>query len=320
MIGLKKKKVPEKVTTVESLEEPVSTDQSETESQPVQHLVRKRVSALNKEESKPLMQNFKATLEEEKGLEEEEFKPNRLSFSKLANRSAEVDEDEEEGEAQPEETKSNGAQLEPLQNEAAESKQTAESKPVIESKQAESVWDTPNVEDKESEEIFTEPEESSKGVISEGENEIYSILARLQNVVENYNKGDCNYESENISIRYAAGVREIKVEDGWMYFPIRRVYVNGSAVKFDTVDEVRLKSGDKIELDLGVSIVIPKGYILEFKNVENAKTKFGIEIPEGTVVRAPDAIFNIVVPVIPIDDLAYVCKNRSIVRATLKAI
>ena len=110
------------------------------------------------------------------------------------------------------------------------------------------------------------------------------------------------------------------MDNGWIYFPIKQVFVNGRKRNFNSVHEVRLKRDDKVELDLGVSAVVPKGYVLEFRNVENSKTKFGIEVPAGTAVGAHDALYPIVVQVNPVDDLAYVCQNRSIVRATLKAV
>lgn len=150
--------------------------------------------------------------------------------------------------------------------------------------------------------------------------ESQDILSKLDRAVKKYVNPQNGFECETISLRYASGVSEVKVDNGWIYFPIKQVFVNGRKSNFNNVHEVRLKRNDRVELDLGVSAVIPRGYALEFRNVENAKTKFGIEVPDGTVIRAQDALYSMVVPVNPIDDLAYVCQNRSIVRATLKVV
>lgn len=162
------------------------------------------------------------------------------------------------------------------------------------------------------------PVEKTDGIKKSKESQ--DIISKLDRAVKKYVDPQNGFKCETISLRYASGVNEVKVDNGWIYFPIKQVFVNGRKSNFNNVHEVRLKRNDRVELDLGVSAIIPRGYVLEFRNVENAKTKFGIEVPDGTVIRAQDALYSMVVPVNPIDDLAYVCQNRSIVRATLKAV
>ena len=89
-------------------------------------------------------------------------------------------------------------------------------------------------------------------------NESQDILLKLGRAVNRYADPYCGFECETVSLRYASGVNEVKVDNGWIYFPIKQVFVNGRKRNFNSVHEVRLKRDDKVELDLGVSAVVPK--------------------------------------------------------------
>lgn len=176
------------------------------------------------------------------------------------------------------------------------------------------------VQSVEGETKFVDAETDEIVLKFEPEQKEYSILERLRDVIDEYRNSDSGVFADTAKLRYCDGVSEAVIEDGELHLPIRKVYVGGKEVPFNSVGEVRIPPTTEIELDLGVSMVLPDGINLELSEISGVETKFGLSLKSKCILNRQDALFPIVVVMRPVDEVAYVNRYRSLIKARFVAV
>lgn len=163
---------------------------------------------------------------------------------------------------------------------------------------------------------ITEPESKQVFVAEKIKPSKESLLDRFKGVVAKYNTENSGVVSSEASIMYYDDtVSDVKMSNGEMLMPIRKVYLNGVEVPFDSLGEVRIPHGGEIEVDLGVSIAMPNGVNLQIDGVSELTKKFGLNLRNPLMLRRQETVHPIVVQLVAVDELAYISKYQSVVQA-----
>lgn len=139
-----------------------------------------------------------------------------------------------------------------------------------------------------------------------------SILEKLVSVAQEYQKLDAGVASNEVSVRYCDGVKSGYIKNSELYLPIRMVYVNGLARPFDSVGEVKVPMGAKVEVDFGTSFALTGGIGIQMTAVDDCENKFGLRLKSKECIRRQEALFPLVAEFEVVDEIAYVSKFQSI--------
>lgn len=174
-----------------------------------------------------------------------------------------------------------------------------------------------DVEVKSAEKSFTAEERVQEFQVIEPV-EKDSLLGKLCRVIEHFNASDTNVYSEAISVKYSGdGIADVTVKNHSLILPLDKVYLGGRAKEWNRVDEVNIPMDSEVEIDLGISVIMPDNVVLEINGVPELTSKFGLALKEPIRLRRQEAIFPIVVKAVAVDDLAYVQKHQSLFRAQI---
>lgn len=162
--------------------------------------------------------------------------------------------------------------------------------------------------------------DSTSGGMVEGDRKSSSVFNRLSNAISDYNDKNTGIFSDDVSVRYEDD-NSIAVKitsDGRMCLPNRRLFKEGHVVPWDFVNEIRIQKGMEVELDLGVSFLLPNHYALEIFGISDMRNKYGVELVNGVQrLNRQTAMQPITLVLRALDDLAYVQHYQSIVQARL---
>ena len=118
-----------------------------------------------------------------------------------------------------------------------------------------------------------------------------SVLDKLQQATFKYRENvlNCGIESlSDVMVKYRYdGDYSVKPSNrNTLAMPNCKVYKNGRTGEWTKAQEVRLNIGDRISVDFGVGVVLPKGYGLHAVYNKDLLTKFGLDPVE------PQKVFN----------------------------
>lgn len=146
-----------------------------------------------------------------------------------------------------------------------------------------------------------------------------SILDKLQQAAFKYRENvlNCGIESlSDVMVKYRYdGDYSVKPSNrNTLAMPNCKVYKNGKTGEWTKAQEVRLNTGDRISIDFGVGVVLPKGYGLHAVYNKDLLTKFGLDPVE------PQKVFNnmqaataLSLGFIARNSMAYVARFQSLV-------
>lgn len=170
----------------------------------------------------------------------------------------------------------------------------------------------------ETPEASKKPEREAESKVTDAVQETIgslSLLDRIHREITTYNERNTGVFLDTADFKYCDGVAKAAIKDDAMLLPIRKVYLNGMAVDFDRVGEVRIPEGVDVELDLGVSVVMPDNVELALSTAPEVERKFGVTVRSKTVLRRQDALFPIVVKMRVLDTIAYISKYHGVIEA-----
>lgn len=156
---------------------------------------------------------------------------------------------------------------------------------------------------------YTEEEEAATG----------SVFDKLQQAAFKYRENvlNCGIESlSDVMVKYRYdGDYSVKPSNrNTLAMPNCKVYKNGRTEGWTKAQEVRLNTGDRISIDFGVGVVLPKGYGLHAVYNKDLLTKFGLDPVE------PQKVFNnmqaataLSLSFIARNSMAYVARFQSLV-------
>lgn len=165
-----------------------------------------------------------------------------------------------------------------------------------------------------SEELLEKPEGAPK-------QEAVRITEKLVTAVTEYMRLNSGVYGEDATVRYCDGVKSIVVANNEMRLPVRRVYVNGIVMPFNSLGEVRVPNGVEVEVDFGVSVVMPDGFGIELHTIDGVDKQYGLSLAEPVVsINRQEALYPIVAKFKVLDGLAYVNKACSLVAAKFVSV
>lgn len=185
--------------------------------------------------------------------------------------------------------------------EAAPAEETPTEEP--EEEPTETPEETPEEAPEEMDEIAAElkevelAEEKVKEALTEATKEEVAtsmdgtLVERLQSASFNYREQVLNRGIESLSdieIRYFydGDYKVIPANRNSLAMPNCKVYKNNRTEKWTKAQEVRLNVGDRVDIDFGVGVVLPKGYGLAARYNKDLLDKFGLDPVE------PKRVFN----------------------------
>lgn len=177
----------------------------------------------------------------------------------------------------------------------------------------------------EPEEEGPKPEElvsrvPEKGAVSTTRRVSFSVLEKVRRSVGNFTKMNNGVTSDDVEIRYAEDELEPVdvLKDGTLLLPNRRVYLGPMVQPWDSMSEVRIPRGQEVELDVGVSFLLPENYALEVYGADSMCDKHGLVLSDGKVLMSrQEAYFPIVLKVKAISDVSYISKLGKVVQCRL---
>lgn len=162
-------------------------------------------------------------------------------------------------------------------------KQVVEDKAVsVASNSVEDSAETAEAEEAEVAEDKTNVESMLLETEDEHTKESGSLLNRLKDISFKYREDVLNNDVENLSditikFLYDGDYSVTPSNRNSLSVPNCKVYKNGRAEKWSKAQEVRLNIGDKIDIDFGINIVLPKEYGLKPVYSKDLLTKYGLE-------------------------------------------
>lgn len=91
------------------------------------------------------------------------------------------------------------------------------------------------------------------------------------------------------------------------------VYMDNKPKPWDLIFEVRVPFNRKVQVDLGVGIVVPSGCVLKLIPGKNLQNKFGLRMVSPEILSREDAAHPIIVEFEGISDISYIAKNQTLV-------
>lgn len=145
------------------------------------------------------------------------------------------------------------------------------------------------------------------------------VIEKLQRVIALYNSRNGGACADDITIKYSDDslLQVDMTANGTLTLPNYRVFSDGRMVEWDNINELRIPKGATVELDLGVSILLPDFYELELISVHDLRTKYGLMMQQPVKVSRQNAMFPLTVILTAVEDLAYIQKFRSIIQARI---
>ncbi|MEY8334665.1 hypothetical protein AALB53_16395 [Lachnospiraceae bacterium 47-T17] len=161
-------------------------------------------------------------------------------------------------------------------------------------------------------EVSSHRTEHDEGILGD------TVLERLENAVNTYNsKVRSELSSTDVNIIFDDDKhKDIVIVDPTTHkflLPNGHVYVNGKQKAWNLVHEIRVQKYSKVELDFGISILLPAGFGLELKPVTECGTKFGLGVAEDKVLyNAQEAAEGISVTLYGCTDASYIAEYQQL--------
>ena len=262
--------------------------------------------------------------------EEEDATPveSAISKAKFSFGIGDDDDEEEDAQAVEDETVDNAVMLDEEPTVVSEEEMVAD-EAVVESTTTEEKMETnPNtkwgidtapeiVSDEEQVVVESEKEKPLEPMKMQGKLDGLPVIKKIQRAISLYNSKNGGACANDIVIRYSTdSLPQATVTDGGtLALPNCRVFSAGRVVEWDQINELRVPKGETVELDLGVSILLPDFYELELVSVHNLRAKYGLMMQQPVSVSRQDAMFPLTVTLKAVEDLAYIQKFQSIIQA-----
>lgn len=262
--------------------------------------------------------------------EEEDVTPveSAISKAKFSFGIGDDDDDEEDAQAVEEETVANAvmpdeeptvvSEEETVADEAAVESATTEEKMEVNPNTKWGIDTAPEmVSDEESVVVESEKEKPLEPMKMQGKLDGLPVIKKIQRAISLYSSKNGGACANDIVIRYSTdSLPQATVTDGGtLALPNCRVFSAGRIVEWDQINELRVPKGETVELDLGVSILLPDFYELELVSVHNLRAKYGLMMQQPVNVSRQDAMFPLTVTLKAVEDLAYIQKFQSIIQA-----
>lgn len=173
----------------------------------------------------------------------------------------------------------------------------------------------------QSEEVVDEDNtaEDTSELLEEAEGTTGSLLSRLQDAAFTYKEQTLNREVESLSdieIRYMydGDYNVVPADRNSLAMPNCKVYKNNRTEKWTNAQEVRLNIGDRVEVDFGVGVGLPKGYGLAARYNEDLLSKFGLDpVEPKRVFNTLEAATDLTLSFIARSSTAYVARYQPLV-------
>ena len=177
------------------------------------------------------------------------------------------------------------------------------------------------IEEATSEEVSESASESASKSASEAEEAIEEkgLMERLQSASFKFKEHVLNTGIDSLSdievrYRYDGDYRVIPSNRNTLSMPNCKVYKKGRGCPWTKAQEVRLKQGEKILLDFGTSVILPKGFGMRVIYCKNILTKFGLEpVEEERVFGSMECATNLSLEFTALNSMSYVARYQPLV-------
>lgn len=150
-----------------------------------------------------------------------------------------------------------------------------------------------------------------------------SVSDKVIRSVQNFLKLNSGLSTDDVEIRYTSDdIEQVELlKDGGILLPNKRVYFGPIEEAWDELSEVRVPRGKELELELGVSFILPDNFALEFLSTDLMRDKHGLELADGKVLLTrQEAFLPVVLKLRSVSDVSYVSKFGKIVQCRLKQL
>lgn len=105
---------------------------------------------------------------------------------------------------------------------------------------------------------------------------------------------------------------------GRFYLPNVNVYKCGIREEWNSVHEIRVSKGAIVELDFGMSILVPNGFAVELRETPECREKYGLSVVGSALMLTPEAAARgVSVRLQGCSDMAYLAEYRPIFTARI---